>query len=328
VKASSSDRRSALARSGLQPSPTTPTRLPEGLRLGLCCVFAAEPIKFRTTTAAVCQRLSAEDRSAKLADICRANAEALFAAIECCARRGIGSFRVNSQILPLKTHPECGYDLRELPDGEAIVERFLACGELASRLDVRTTFHPDQFVVLSSPREEVVVSSLAEIEYQAEVAQWIGADVINVHAGGVYDSAEAALERFARNLERLSDAARERLTIENDDKLYAVEPLLPLCQREGVPLVYDVHHHRCRRDGLTAGEATEQARSTWNREPLFHISSPKEGWGGPGCHRHHDYVAAGDFPDCWLGWPLTVEVEAKAKELAIEQLAQALACRT
>lgn len=297
------------------------------LRLGLCCLFKDEPIRFRTTTAAACRRLSPDDRAAKLADICRSNAASLRAALAYCAGHGIGAFRVNSQILPLKTHPDVGYDLHDLPDGEEIVEQFRQCGRLATELSLRLSFHPDQFVVLSSPRDAVVDNSLAEIEYQAEVAEWIGADVINIHGGGAYDSPAAALDRFARSLERLTPRARSRLTVENDDKIYAVEPLLPLCRREGVPLVYDVHHHRCRPDSLSVEEATELARATWTREPLFHISSPKDGWAGGRCQRHHDFVDPADFPDCWLGWPLTVEVEAKAKEQAVDQLRRSLSAR-
>ncbi|MCC6234326.1 MAG: hypothetical protein IT580_16910, partial [Verrucomicrobiales bacterium] len=55
-------------------------------------------------------------------------------------------------------------------------------------------------------------------------------------------------------------------------------------------------------------------------EPLFHLSSPLEGWSGPKPERHHDYIDAADFPSEWRGWPLTVEVEAKAKELAVARL--------
>lgn len=87
-----------------------------------------------------------------------------------------------------------------------------------------------------------------------------------------------------------------------------------------MPLVYDVHHHRCLPDGLSIAAATERARKTWKSEPLFHISSPLHGWEGPKPERHHDYINPADFPKVWLGWPLTVEVEAKAKELAVAQL--------
>lgn len=305
-------------------SPLVAPRLLWPLRLGLCCQFAGEPIKFRTTTAAACRRLSDSERRSKLAEICRHNAAALLSSLEFCAQHDIGAFRINSQILPLATHPELGYQLEELPDGLEIIDVYIECGRFAAQHDLRTSFHPDQFVVLSTPREDVAARSIAEIEYQAQVAQWVGADVVNVHAGGVYDGKSEALDRFASRLALLSMRARERLTVENDDKLYSVADLLPWCRREGVPLVYDVHHHRCLKDVVGEKEATELAALTWDREPMVHISSPKEGWAGPQPHRHHDFIDAADFPAWWLGQAITVEVEAKAKELAIARLKAAL----
>ena len=124
---------------------------------------------------------------------------------------------------------------------------------------MRTCFHPDQFVVLNSPRPDVVEASVRELEYQAEVAEWVGADVLNVHGGGAYGDKPKALDDFARNLGLLSDRVRSRLTVENDDKSYTPADLLPLCRAEGLPLVYDVHHHRCLGDGLTVDEATAEA---------------------------------------------------------------------
>lgn len=290
------------------------------MRLGLCCIFREAPIRFRTTTAAVCSRLPRAEARAKIASVCQANAASLYEALTYCAAHGIGCFRVMSQILPLKTHPEFRYELGELPGGDAIRAALVRCGELAQQHRLRLTFHPDQFVVLSSPREAVVDASLGEIEYQAEVASWIGADAINIHLGGAYGDKPAAIERFRHSLSRLSSAARARLTVENDDRTYTPSDLLPLCQEEKLPLVYDVHHHRCHPDGLSVAEATSAALTTWQREPLFHISSPQDGWNGPRPQRHHDYIDPRDFPREWLPLDLTVEVEAKAKELAVEKL--------
>ncbi len=290
------------------------------LRLGLCCVFRDQPIKFRNTTAAAVGRL---DRSAglrKLNELVLANAEALFEALSYCAGVGIGCFRVNSQILPLRTHPQHGYSVVDLPDGDEVIRRFERCRSFASQNSVRTCFHPDQFVVLNSRRPEVVDASIRELEYQAEVAEWIGADVLNIHAGGSFGDKPEALAAFARNLDRLSSAARSRLTVENDDTTYTPSDLLPLCEATGLPLVYDVHHHRCLPDGLDIEEATRRALATWNREPMFHVSSPIEGWDGPRPLRHHDFIDPTDFPESWKSLNLTVEVEAKAKEVAVLKL--------
>lgn len=294
------------------------------VRLGLCCIFRERPIKFFTTTAAAVSRMSRADGLEKIARLCGANAAALLAALGYCAANGIGCFRVGSQILPIKMHPTRGYQIDALPGADEIVGKFQACGAFAKAHGLRLCFHPDQFVVLNSGRPEVVAASIQEIEYQAEVAQWIGADVINIHAGGAYGDKPAALSAFARGVDRLSANARERLTVENDDLLFAPADLLPICRAAGLPLVYDIHHHRCHPDGLSELEATQGAISTWNREPLFHISSPIQGWGGPHPRRHHDYIDLCDFPTFWQDLSITVEVEAKAKELAVARLRQGL----
>ncbi|MEI6713169.1 MAG: UV DNA damage repair endonuclease UvsE [Verrucomicrobiota bacterium] len=307
---------------------TTPTKYTHtftgGLRLGLCCQFAAQPIKFSTTTATALARQTRQNQLARLAALCASNAEALLAALQFCASNGIHSFRIISPILPLKTHPEVGYSVEELPGANEVVKRFRDCGEFARAHDIRTGFHPDQFVVLNSPDENIVARSIADIESQAEIAEWTNADTVNIHGGGGYGDKLGALERFRRNLDRLGERARTRLTVENDDRTFTPLDLLPVCRATGVPLVYDVHHHRCCPDSLSEEEATVAAMETWKREPLFHLSSPLEGWNGPKPERHHDYIDPDDFPSAWRGLNLTVEVEAKAKELAVARLQQAL----
>ena len=303
----------------------TPLASRASIRLGLCCVFLEQPIKFRRTTVKAVSSMKRDAALTKLSDICMTNADALQASLQFCADNGIGCFRINSQILPLKTHAECGYAVSDLPDGDEIIRRFKTCGKFARTNEIRTCFHSDQFVVLNSPRPDVVKKSIEELEYQAEVAEWVGADVVNIHGGGAYGDKQNALARFARNLGRLSNRARSQLTVENDDTTYTPSDLLPLCRAEGIPLVYDVHHHRCNQDGLSEKAATECAIATWDREPMFHISSPIEGWKGPNPKRHHDFIDLKDFPSLWYELGITVEVEAKAKEVAVLKLMKQVA---
>jgi UV DNA damage endonuclease len=299
------------------------------IRLGLCCLFREEPIKFRRKTAKSLRGLPRREQLSMLADLCRHNAGALKRALLYCRDHGIGDFRINSQILPLYTHPEVGYRIQELPGGAEIIAEFRSCEALCRRYGLRTTLHPDQFILLSSPSDDVTRRSIDELDYQAEVAEMVGADVINIHGGGAYGNKRQALDRLRRRLERLRPAVRERLCLENDDKIYSPRDLLPLCRAEKLPFVYDAHHHRCLPDGLEEAEVTESALRTWNREPVFHISSPRDGWAGKTPRFHHDFVDPADMPGGWLSLErdLTVEVEAKAKELAVNRLRKDLSGR-
>ncbi len=295
------------------------------IRLGLCCQFLDSPIRFRTATHRYVATLEPEGRRAYLAEIAGHNAGALAAAIERCHELGIGAFRMTSQVLPLATHPQSGYTLDDLDPSGGIAGAYEWAGALARAYDVRLSLHPDQFVVLNSEREPVVKSAVQELEMQAEVAELVGADVIVLHAGGAGGGIPAAAERLARGLDLLTPRARERLALENDDRCFTPLSLGQLCQRTGVPLVYDAHHHRCLPDGLSVAEASDLAFATWgDREPYAHISSPREGWLSSNPRAHADYIDPADFPEKWLGRTLTVDVEAKAKERAVLALRESI----
>jgi UV DNA damage endonuclease len=293
------------------------------MRFGLCCLFINEPVSFRTTTAKALSALGRDEQLCKLSAICNHNARNLLTALEACRRLGIGAFRVMSPLFPRMTHPEAGYLLEDLPGGSEIRALLESVRCFARDSDIRLSFHPDQFVVLSSPHARVVANSIQELDYQAWLAEAVGADVINIHAGGVYGDKGGALQRLCRVFPALSDSLKNRLTLENDDVSYTVRDLLPVCEQLSIPLVYDAHHHRCNPDGFSVEEATRLAGETWSRagrEQYCHLSSPKAGWGSGNPKPHADYIDPTDVPECWRGREMTVDIEAKAKELAVVRL--------
>ena len=297
------------------------------MRFGLCCLFKQQKICFRTTTAKALLALNRTEQLLKLSRICHDNARNLLDAVQACHKLGIGAFRIMSPLFPRMTHPEVGYDLAELPAHQAISQLLDSVRIFAHQHQIRLSFHPDQFVVLSSPHPAVVANSIRELEYQACLAETVGADVINIHAGGVYGDKQAALTRFQQVFADLPAAVSTRLTLENDDQSYTVRDLLPTCARLSIPLVYDVHHHRCNPDGLSIEEATELSAATWqpsHREQYCHLSSPRSGWTAGNPKPHADYIDPADFPACWTGREMTVDIEAKAKELAVVALMETL----
>ncbi len=294
------------------------------IRFGLCCLFVNEPVRFRTTTASYLKKLSRKSRLGKLSSICLENSKNLQRALISAKRMGIGAFRISSDLFPVYTHPETGYHLDDFPDAEHIRKTLREAGTFAVENNIRLSFHPDQFIIISSPRNEVVANSVRDLIYHFMLADLTGAEIINIHLGGRYGSKVDSIERFRRNFEKLPSAVRARITLENDDISYTPSDLHGLCMELGIPLVYDVHHHRCNPDGLSIEAATSMCLDTWRKgkEPYFHISSPRDGWNSGNKKSHADYIDPGDFPTHWLKLRrnFTLDVEAKAKELAVQRL--------
>jgi UV DNA damage endonuclease len=205
-------------------------------------------------------------------------------------------------------------DLREAASIREVLEKVHAHQKLCY---IRLSFHPDRFVTISSQRIDVVENSLRELEYHGVVSELIGADVINMHGGGAFGDKVSTMQGFRKNFERLSARVQTRLGLENDVLIYTVADLYPVC------LVYDVHHHRCDPDGIGVEEATRVSVETWDRagkEPYFHISSPAMGWEAKNPRKHADYIELNDFPNFWTDTSASIDVEAKAKELAVIKL--------
>jgi UV DNA damage endonuclease len=150
--------------------------------------------------------------------------------------------RITSDMLSFYTMDEYK-DFWTRQDVQANLERWFApIGQTARDNDVRISFHPDQFVVLASDREEVVNKSIEEFEYHTDMARWMGygnnfQDIkINVHISG-----RQGPEGIKRVMSRLSPEACNSITIENDEMTWGIDASLELV--DTCALVLDIHHH-------------------------------------------------------------------------------------
>lgn len=292
-------------------------------RFGLCCLFSEQPIKFRQATAKSLAALKRNLQLELVSNICLANLQNLLSGLAWIVPNDIKAFRVLSPLFPRYTHPDVGYTITDLPDTDRLYDLCAQIKAYIEQHEIRLSLHPDQFNVLSSPHRNVIEKTIEELEYQGLLAELIGAEVINIHGGGAYGDKSTALARLKTNFLRLSRRVRLRLTLENDDITYSPADLLPVCKELGIPLVYDVHHHRCLIDELSIESATERCVDSWDirrQEPYFHLSSPRDGWQARNPRPHADYIDPDDFPEEWRDLKATIDIEAKAKELAVLQL--------
>ena len=293
--------------------------------------------KFRTTTAAYLLRLLQQELNGDAADelyisssafafyaaLVAHNLETLERVIRWCHEHEVRAFRIGSDLWPRATHPLVQPWIDLLFSSDDFRTRMNAIKSSASRYDIRLSEHPDQFLVGNSLRADVVEKTIAELEWRGRLGEALGVDVICIHVGSGAPDVTSALARWDSTLARLGGRVTDRLAFENDDRVFSPEALLPACMQWGIPMVYDVHHHRVLPDALDIEVATELSIASWGeREPYFHISSPREGWNGRNCRSHHDMIDVLDWPHAWTeiaasGQRFTVDVEAKAKEKAI-----------
>lgn len=303
-------------------------------RFGLCCTFVGEEhFRFRTTTAAHLSRMLAGNASGDVSGdsgtyafyrtLVEHNLRTLLDVLAWCRANHVHAFRISSALWPRATHPVvCEWVERLFGDADI---RLLcdAVRTYAREHDIRLSEHPDQFLVGNSLREDVVNGTIAELEFRARLGELLGVEVICLHVGSGAPDRESALWRWESTLPRLSPAVLQRLAFENDDRVFSPESILPACLAWGLPMVYDAHHHRVLADSLDEDEATMLAMASWgDREPHFHLSSPRAGWEGGDARPHHDAIDIGDWPAVWsellaAGVRFTVDIEAKGKERAI-----------
>ena len=108
--------------------------------------------------------------------------------------------------------------------------------------------HPGQYTVLNSQNEDTVAAAVDELNVHAEILAAMGLDgtaVIVLHVGGLAGDKEDAKARFEKGFARLSEAARSRLAVENDDRLFGLADALDIADRTECPVIWDVLHHHC-----------------------------------------------------------------------------------
>lgn len=234
----------------------------------------------------------------------------------------INFFRVSSDLFPWASH----YNLVMLPQFTEIKKHLWNIGVYAKENNMRLTFHPGPFNVLTSPKESVVINTLKDLEIHGEICDLLNLsqspfNKINIHCNGVYGDKKTAMDRFCSNFELLSDSVKNRLTIENDDKpsMYSVKDLMYIHEKVGIPIVFDLHHHKFCDGGLSEKEALELAISTWPKSitPVIHYSESKsehENDDSIKKQAHSDYIKKLPLD---YGFKLDIMVEAKAKEKSI-----------
>jgi UV DNA damage endonuclease len=279
----------------------------------------------------------------------RYSIEAMHGLLGYLARHDIRMYRFTASLAPYATHPHLPQFHRQVEECRAELAEL---GTAAAEQGVRLSTHPSQYIVLNSLDPDVQASAIRDVELQAALLDAMEAppeSVVVLHVGGAAGGHQAGLERWLAGWEALSERARERLVVENDDRTFGLCHVLELHRRTGVKVVWDILHHHCHDpDEIPDREALERALATWPEgvTPKIHYSTPKTAmearkvkvgrrsetrYAMPQLRAHADVIDPIAFEhfirETARDLDFDVMLEAKAKDLALLRLREQLAAR-
>lgn len=294
----------------------------------------------KTMTMASFNKIS--DREAalrKLERIAQENLHNTLRLLKHCIGHDIKVYRFSSKLIPLATHG----DLADWNPMIALKDSFLEVGDYINKHGMRVSFHPDHFTVLSTPRPEVLISSVRDLHHHVSMLTAMGLNATaknNIHIGGAYGDKLSAAARFEEHFAQLSSDIQERLTLENDDKTFNAVETLNVCQHVGLPMVLDIHHQWVNNEGEQPWDLWPDILKTWDSPlaqadtlpgmplvPKIHVSSPKS---VTDIRSHADGIEIGPLLDFLRHIScdtqnLDVMIEAKNKDVALFGLMEGMA---
>jgi UV DNA damage endonuclease len=311
-------------------------------RIGFACKWAeinkkgeivsTEGLNTGGTTQAWAKRNKRDVVEEKIMDVAKRNILNTHALVKRVAtlEPELRMLRLTSDMLSFYTMDEYK-DFWHSTDVQNSLERWMApIGETARANDVRLSFHPDQFVVLASDRDEVVNKSIEEFEYHCDMVRWMGYGKtfqdfkVNVHISGRRGP------QGIRDTHGLTDC---------------------LSLSDLVPTVMDIHHHWIREGTYIDcnSDLVKKVIDSWRGiRPTLHYSVSREdclvehsrnerpahdalilaGYSKQKLRAHSDYY----WNDAVNDWALTfidnfdMMCESKAKNLASFKLLERYKC--
>lgn len=222
----------------------------------------------------------------KLDNVIISNLEALNNIIDYNIKNNIHFYRLSSRIIPLATKEDVSFDYIK-----KYVNYYNLIGKKIKDSNMRVDFHPDQFCVINSVKNEVIKSSLDILNYHYNLLDALNVKnkLLVIHVGSSVFGKENSIKRFINSYNKLPSYLKKCIAIENDDKVFNVEDVLEISKLTNIPVVLDYHHHLCNKSDFNF----EDIFNSWkNMTAKMHFSTQKN---KKDFRSHAEYIDGDDF---------------------------------
>jgi len=297
--------------------------------IGLCCHYLEENKKnkieniLNEKNLQYSQYLKGKYSEKQIVETWINNANGLIDILKKVNNEGIKLFRISSNLFPL-------YDnlTNVLKSNKEISDLLKEAGKFILSNNMRVSTHPDQFVVLSSNKTDVIEKSIRMLNHHAWIFDEMELPISPFYAINIHGGTKGNIKILINSIKLLPKSTSGRLTLENDESSYSIKDLLVVYEECGIPICWDSHHHTFNPSNLSLEDALKICKTSWgNIKPLTHLSNTSpEFINGSFTDRrkHSDYVHY--IPDCQLiannNNEIDIEFEFKMKNLAIKKAVQ------
>jgi UV DNA damage endonuclease len=252
-----------------------------------------------------------KDREAairKLERIAESNLENCLRLLKHNVGNEIHFFRFSSRLIPLANHEE----LLDWNFLRPLKEPLKQLANFIKQHPMRLDFHPDHFVVLNTPDKDILKNAIKTLIMHEGLLKGMEIDTEHrcvLHVGGGYEDKEMALEQFIHNWAYIPPSIQKMIMLENDDTTFTVKETLYLCEKLGIPMIFDYHHHLANHESEEWLQDWERIVATWKPSPLpvkMHISSPRS---------EKEFRAHADYVDAKMFLKFLSEVKGSVSEI-------------
>lgn len=260
----------------------------------------------------------------KLDEIIISNLMALNEIIDYNIKNNIHFYRISSKLIPLATKDDVNFDYIY-----KYKKYYNKIGKKIRDSKMRVDFHPDQYCILNSVKEDIVYNSIKILEYHYKLLDALGVNdkVLILHVGSSTFGKDNSIKRFINSYNKLPLSLKKCIAIENDDKVFNVSDVIKISNNTGIPIVLDYHHHMCNKSNIDINAIFD---SWGDRVPKVHFSSPR---GKKDFRSHNDYINGDNFI-CFIEFlkkydrDVDIMLEAKCKDDSLFRLVRYLKYKT
>lgn len=280
------------------------------MRIGLVCMLKGKGMKKGFTGIRALKKLSQDEIEKKACEAALFNINYTLECLKWVKSCGKGLFRVSSNLIPYN-------EFWKWKNFDRILEKLRELKKYANKNDIRLIMHPDQFTVMNSQSQNVVINSIKILNHHYEISELLGVEDIIIHVGSSKGNYK---ERFIKNINSLNMKLKNKLLLENCHSM-GIEGVVEICEKTNIRPCLDFHHDRIKPSSRNFQTYIQKIlKLSKDRVPLAHISSPA-GEEKQNFKSHSEYISDEDLIKFQEYFDIfDVEIEAKGKEKAVRRV--------